>query len=243
MVDRPNVNRTIQRGYAQTQSAEIDAGLRAHMQKVYAYMAGGLGITGGVAFGVYRSAEFAPALFEGIIRNNLILMLVALGVAFFMSFRIHAIQVGTAKALFWTYALILGLGLAPIFMVYTGESIARTFFISAGTFAAMSLWGYTTKRDLTGMGNFLIMGLFGIILASIVNIFLGSSGLGFAISVLGVLIFTGLTAYDTQKIKEMYWDADGADIAAKKSIMGAFTLYLDFINLFLMLLRFVGDRR
>ncbi|MDY0871887.1 Bax inhibitor-1/YccA family protein [Dongia rigui] len=243
MVDRPNVNRTIQRGYAQAQSAEIDAGLRAHMQKVYAYMAGGLGITGGVAFGVYRSAEFAPALFEGIIRNNLILMLVALGVAFFMSFRIHAIQVGTAKALFWTYAFILGLGLAPIFMVYTGESIARTFFISAGTFAAMSLWGYTTKRDLTGMGNFLIMGLFGIILASIVNIFLGSSGLGFAISVLGVLIFTGLTAYDTQKIKEMYWDADGADIAAKKSIMGAFTLYLDFINLFLMLLRFVGDRR
>jgi FtsH-binding integral membrane protein len=237
------VNRTIQRGYAQAQSAEIDAGLRAHMQKVYAYMAGGLGITGGVAFGVYRSAEFAPALFEGIIRNNLILMLVALGVAFFMSFRIHAIQVGTAKALFWTYAFILGLGLAPIFMVYTGESIARTFFISAGTFAAMSLWGYTTKRDLTGMGNFLIMGLFGIILASIVNIFLGSSGLGFAISVLGVLIFTGLTAYDTQKIKEMYWDADGADIAAKKSIMGAFTLYLDFINLFLMLLRFVGDRR
>ncbi len=243
MVDRPNVNRTISRGYAQAQSAEIDAGLRAHMQKVYAYMAGGLGITGGVAYGVYRSAEFAPALFEGIIRNNLILMLVALGVAFFMSFRIHAIQVGTAKALFWTYAFILGLGLAPIFMVYTGESIARTFFISAGTFAAMSLWGYTTKRDLTGMGNFLIMGLFGIILASIVNIFLGSSGLGFAISVLGVLIFTGLTAYDTQKIKEMYWDADGADIAAKKSIMGAFTLYLDFINLFLMLLRFVGDRR
>lgn len=243
MVDRPNVNRTISRGYAQEQSAEIDAGLRAHMQKVYAYMAGGLGITGGVAFGVYRSAEFAPALFEGIIRNNLILMLVALGVAFFMSFRIHAIQVGTAKALFWTYAFILGLGLAPIFMVYTGESIARTFFISAGTFAAMSLWGYTTKRDLTGMGNFLVMGLFGIILASIVNIFLGSSGLGFAISVLGVLIFTGLTAYDTQKIKEMYWDADGADIAAKKSIMGAFTLYLDFINLFLMLLRIFGNRR
>ena len=243
MVDRPNFGRTIQRGYAQAQSAEIDAGLRAHMQKVYAYMSGGLAITGGVAFAVFRSADFAPALFEGIIRNNLILMLVALGVAFFMSFRIHAIQVGTAKALFWTYAFILGLGLAPIFMVYTGESIARTFFISAGTFAAMSLWGYTTKRDLTGMGNFLIMGLFGIILASIVNIFLGSSGLGFAISVLGVLIFTGLTAYDTQKIKEMYWDADGADIAAKKSIMGAFTLYLDFINLFLMLLRFIGDRR
>jgi FtsH-binding integral membrane protein len=246
MVTRPDrgiSGRTVQGGYAQTQSAEIDAGLRAHMQKVYAYMAGGLAATGGVAYAVFRSAEFAPAFFEAVVRNNLILMLVSLGVAFFLSFRINAIQVGTARALFWAYALILGLGLAPIFLMYTGESIARTFFISAGTFMAMSLWGYTTKRDLTGMGNFLMMGLIGIVLASIVNIFLGSTGLGFAISVLGVLIFTGLTAYDTQKIKEMYWDADGADVAAKKSIMGAFTLYLDFINLFLMMLRFVGDRR
>ncbi|MBI2255893.1 MAG: Bax inhibitor-1/YccA family protein [Proteobacteria bacterium] len=243
MVDRPNFNRTVSRGYAQAQTAEIDAGLRAHMQKVYAYMAGGLGITGGVAYGVFRSAEFAPALFEGIIRNNLILMLVALGVAFFFSFRINAIQASTAKILFWVYAFILGLGLAPIFMLYTGESVARTFFITGGTFAAMSLYGYTTKRDLTGMGNFLLMGVFGIILASLVNIFLGSTGLGFAISVLGVLIFTGLTAYDTQKIKEMYWDADGAEVASKKAVLGAFNLYLDFINLFLMLLRFVGDRR
>lgn len=243
MVNRPDFNRTIQRGYAQAQSAEIDAGLRAHMQKVYGYMAGGLAATGGVAYAVFRSAEFAPAFFEAVIRNNLILMLVALGVAFFFSFRIHAIQASTAKALFWVYALILGLGLAPIFLMYTGESVARTFFITAGTFGAMSLWGYTTKRDLTGMGNFLTMGLIGIILASVVNIFLGSTGLGFAISVLGVLIFTGLTAYDTQKIKEMYWDADSAEVATKKAVLGAFELYLDFINLFLMLLRFLGDRR
>jgi FtsH-binding integral membrane protein len=245
MVNRPDqgFGRTIQRGYAQTQSAEIDAGLRAHMQKVYGYMAGGLGLTGGISYAVFRSAEFAPAFYEAIIRNNLVLMLVALGVAFFFSFRIHAIQASTAKALFWVYAALLGLGLAPIFMVYTGESLARTFFITAGTFGAMSLWGYTTKRDLTGMGNFLIMGLFGIILASLVNIFLGSTGLNFAISILGVLIFTGLTAYDTQKIKEMYWDADGAEVATKKAVLGAFTLYLDFINLFLMLLRFLGDRR
>ncbi|WP_374310584.1 Bax inhibitor-1 family protein [Dongia sp.] len=233
----------IERGYAQAQSAEIDAGLRAHMQKVYAYMGGGLAATGGVAYAVFRSAEFAPAFFEAVIRNNLVLMLVALGVAFFFSFRIHAIQASTAKALFWVYALILGLGLAPIFVMYTGESVARTFFVTAGTFGAMSLWGYTTKRDLTGMGNFLLMGLFGIILASLVNIFLASSGLQWAISLLGVVIFTGLTAYDTQKIKEMYWDADGAEVATKKAVLGAFTLYLDFINLFLMLLRFLGDRR
>jgi FtsH-binding integral membrane protein len=233
----------IERGYAQAQSAEIDAGLRAHMQKVYAYMGGGLAATGGVAYAVFRSAEFAPAFFETVIRNNLVLMLVALGVAFFFSFRIHAIQASTAKALFWVYALILGLGLAPIFVMYTGESVARTFFVTAGTFGAMSLWGYTTKRDLTGMGNFLLMGLFGIILASLVNIFLASSGLQWAISLLGVVIFTGLTAYDTQKIKEMYWDADGAEVATKKAVLGAFTLYLDFINLFLMLLRFLGDRR
>lgn len=243
MVNRPDQGRIIQRGYAQAQSAEIDAGLRAHMQKVYAYMAGGLAATGGVAYAVFRSAEFAPAFFEAVIRNNLVLMLVALGVAFFFSFRIHAIQASTAKALFWVYALILGLGLAPIFLMYTGESVARTFFVTAGTFGAMSLWGYTTKRDLTGMGNFLMMGLIGIILASLVNIFLGSTGLGFAISVLGVLIFTGLTAYDTQKIKEMYWDADSAEVATKKAVLGAFELYLDFINLFLMLLRFLGDRR
>jgi FtsH-binding integral membrane protein len=127
--------------------------------------------------------------------------------------------------------------------MYTGESVARTFFVTAGTFGAMSLWGYTTKRDLTGMGNFLMMGLIGIILASLVNIFLASSGLQWAISLLGVVIFTGLTAYDTQKIKEMYWDADGAEVATKKAVLGAFTLYLDFINLFLMLLRFLGDRR
>jgi FtsH-binding integral membrane protein len=233
----------IERGYAQAQSAEIDAGLRAHMQKVYAYMGGGLAVTGGVAYAVFRSAEFAPAFFEAVIRNNLVLMLVALGVAFFFSFRIHAIQASTAKALFWVYALILGLGLAPIFLMYTGESVARTFFVTAGTFGAMSLWGYTTKRDLTGMGNFLMMGLIGIILASLVNIFLASSGLQWAISLLGVVIFTGLTAYDTQKIKEMYWDADGAEVATKKAVLGAFTLYLDFINLFLMLLRFLGDRR
>ncbi len=243
MVTRPDQGRMIERGYAQAQSAEIDAGLRAHMQKVYAYMGGGLAATGGVAYAVFRSAEFAPAFFEAVIRNNLVLMLVALGVAFFFSFRIHAIQASTAKALFWVYALILGLGLAPIFVMYTGESVARTFFVTAGTFGAMSLWGYTTKRDLTGMGNFLLMGLFGIILASLVNIFLASSGLQWAISLLGVVIFTGLTAYDTQKIKEMYWDADGAEVATKKAVLGAFTLYLDFINLFLMLLRFLGDRR
>jgi hypothetical protein len=149
----------------------------------------------------------------------------------------------TAQSLFWLYAGLMGLSLAPIVAVYTGESLAKVFFISAATFGAMSLWGYTTKRDLTGIGNFLIMGLFGILIAMVVNIFLKSSAVGFAISILGVLIFVGLTAYDTQKIKEMYNASDDHEVMTKKGIMGALNLYLDFVNIFLFLLQLFGARR
>jgi FtsH-binding integral membrane protein len=173
----------------------------------------------------------------------IVLMLGTLGLVFFLSFRIHKLQYTTALTVFMIYAALLGVTLSSIFMVYTGASITRVFFISAAAFGALSVWGYTTQRDLTGMGTFLIMGLFGLIIAMLVNIFLKSSGLDFVISAAGVLIFAGLTAWDTQKIKEMYDVSDDGTVAGRKAVMGALSLYLDFINLFLMLLRLVGDRR
>jgi FtsH-binding integral membrane protein len=170
-------------------------------------------------------------------------ILAPLGLVFFLSFRIQNMRPATAQITFWIYAALVGVSLASIFMVYTHTSITRVFFITAATFGALSLWGYTTQRDLTGMGSFLIMGLFGLIIAMIVNIFLKSTGLDFVISAAGVLIFAGLTAYDTQKIKEMYDPSEDANSSGRKAVMGALSLYLDFINLFLMLLRLVGDRR
>jgi hypothetical protein len=165
-----------------------------------------------------------------------------LGMVFFLSFRIHAMSVATAQLTFWLFAAVMGIGLAPIFLMYTGASVARVFFITSATFGAMSLWGYTTKRDLTSWGSFLFMGLVGIIIASLVNIFLQSSMMQWVISVIGVVIFTGLTAYDTQKIKEMYFEQDDQATMGRKAIMGALNLYLDFINLFLMLLQLFGNR-
>ncbi len=160
-----------------------------------------------------------------------------------LSFGIQKMSFGTAQAVFWAYAAVMGLSLASILMVFTGASVARVFFITAGTFAAMSLYGYTTKSDLSRFGSFLFMGLIGIVIASVVNIFVASSALQFAISVIGVLVFVGLTAYDTQKIKEIYLESDSSEIAGKKALMGALSLYLDFINLFVMLMQLVGVRR
>ena len=240
MVTRPDQGRVIQRGYAQTQSAEIDAGLRAHMQKVYGYMAGGLGITGAISYFVGNNEVLLQAIYGTPLAW--VVMFAPLVFAFIFGMRIHAMSSASAQILFWVFAGVMGLSLSYIFAVYTDASIVKTFFISAGTFLAMSLYGYTTKRDLSGMGSFLIMGVFGLILASIVNLFLGSSALEFAISVIGVLLFTGLAAYDTQKVKEFYWEADGHEVATKKSILGAFVLYMDFINLFLFMLRFLGNR-
>ena len=170
-------------------------------------------------------------------------MLAPLGFVLFFSVRINKMSAGAAQAVFWAFAAAMGLSLSYIFAVYTGASITRVFFITAGTFAAMSLYGYTTKRDLTAWGSFLFMGLIGIIIAMVVNLFLQSSALNFAVSVIGVLVFVGLTAYDTQKIKEMYIESDGAAVMTKKAIMGALNLYLDFINLFIMLLRLFGSMR
>jgi FtsH-binding integral membrane protein len=172
-----------------------------------------------------------------------VVALAPLGIVMYMSFGIRNMSASRAQTMFWIFAFLMGLSLSTIFITYTGASIARVFFITASTFGAMSIYGYTTKRDLTGFGSFLFMGLIGIIIASIVNIFMQSPALYYGISILGVLIFVGLTAYDTQKIKNMYMVYDSAEVAAKKAIMGALTLYLDFINLFIMLLRLFGQRR
>jgi len=219
----------------------IDQGLRSYMLRVYNYMAGGLAITGVVAYfaaasGLYLSLMQTPVLFW-------IVVFAPLGLVLLLSFRIQRMSLHAAQATFWGYAALVGLSLAGLFLVYTGASIAQVFFITAATFLAMSLWGYTTKRDLTSFGHFLIMGLIGVIIASLVNLFLRSPGLYFAVSVIGVLVFTGLTAYDTQRIKEMYWEGDGGEVAGKKAIMGALALYLDFINLFVMLMQLMGQRR
>lgn len=226
--------------FAQPQSKSIDQGLRSYMQKVYNYMAGGLTATGVLA---YITAS-TPALLQATVQLNLILFLGLLGMVFYLSFRIQKMSYSSAQFWFWAYAGLNGVVLAPLFLVYTGASIAKVFFITASVFGAMSIYGYTTKKDLTNMGGLLIMGLFGIIIASIVNLFLQSPGLEFAVSIIGVLIFVGLTAYDTQKIKATYYQVGGTgETAGKAAIMGALALYLDFINLLLMLLRLIGERR
>jgi FtsH-binding integral membrane protein len=247
-------NIAARRGFGAGQAAAIDAGLRAYMLRVYNYMAAGVALTGVVAWLTFNAAvvtnaagqitgltPFGHAIFGGPL--TIVLFLGTLGIVFFMSFRINRLQAGTALGLFLLYAGLLGLMLSSVFLAYTGASITRTFFISAASFGALSLYGYTTQRDLSPVGSFLVMGLFGLILAMIVNIFLKSTGLDFAISAIGVLIFAGLTAWDTQKIKEMYDVNDDGTVAGRKAVMGALTLYLDFINLFLFLLRFLGDRR
>jgi uncharacterized protein len=223
------------------EEASVDVGLRAYMLKVYNYMMAGLAITGVVSYFTASSPTMMHAIYGTPLQW--LVMLAPLGFVFFLSFRIDKIQASTAQLLFWIYAAIMGVSLSFIFMVYQGESIARVFFITAATFGAMSLYGYTTQRDLSGFGSFLFMGLIGIIIASVVNIFMQSSAMQFAISIIGVLVFTGLTAYDTQKIKSMYQDGLGHETSTKMAVMGALNLYLDFINLFLMLLRLLGDRR
>ena len=220
---------------------DIDEGLRQHMLRVYNYMASALALTGVVAFITANT----PALFNAIFGTPLmwVVMLAPLGFVFFLSARFQHMSFSTAQTVFWVFAGVMGLSLATIFVVYTGASIARVFFITAGTFAGMSLYGYTTKKDLTGWGSFLFMGLIGIIIAGLVNMFIQSTALHFAISVIGVLVFVGLTAYDTQKIKEMYADTYDSETIGKMAIMGALNLYLDFINLFIMLLHLFGSRR
>jgi FtsH-binding integral membrane protein len=237
-------------GY-RTDQVAVDAGLRAYMIRVYNYMAAGVALTGVVAWltfsasVVQTSAGLQLTSFGHTVFGPLmwVFVLAPLALVFILSAGINRLQPGTALMLFFVYAGLLGLSLASIFLVYTGESITRVFFISAATFGALSLYGYTTKRDLTGVGSFMFMGLIGLIIASLVNIFLHSSGLAWAISIIGVLVFAGLTAYDTQSIKEMYSPMDDGTVSGRKAVMGALRLYLDFVNLFLMLLRLMGDRR
>ena len=240
-----------------TKAAEkgvIDEGLRAYMLKVYNYMTTGLVLTGFISYFFGKASivtdEFGQIIgytqLGGILFNSplmWIIMLAPLGFVFYLSARINKMSVSSAQMTFWLFASIMGLSLASVFIQFTGASIARVFFITAGTFAAMSLYGYTTKRDLTRLGGFLFMGLIGIIIASIVNIFVGSTALQFAISVIGVLVFVGLTAYDTQSIKNMYYAGDSEAIGSKKALLGALRLYLDFINLFILLLQLFGQRR
>lgn len=234
-----------------TQAAEVDEGLRAYMLQVYNYMVSALILTGVVAFVASSSEAFLSMMItqtaDGRVGMSPLawgVALAPLGVVLYLSARMHAMSLSAAKMWFWGYSFLMGLSLYYVFALYTGVSVTRVFFITAGTFGAMSLYGYTTKKDLTGFGSFLMMGLIGVIIASVVNIFLQSSAVYFAVSVIGVLIFVGLIAYDTQKLKAMYYQlgAEG-DMAHKTAIMGALRLYLDFINLFIMLLRLFGDRR
>ena len=232
--------------------AAIDAGLRAYMIRIYNYMAMGVALTGVVAWITFNAAvtetagklaltSFGQMIYSG--PATIVLFLGTLGLVILISWRIDKLQPATALTLFMVYAAALGLMLSSIFLTYTGTSITRVFFISAASFGALSLYGYTTQRDLSPIGSFLVMGLIGLLIAMVVNIFLQSGPLGFVISAAGVLIFAGLTAWDTQKIKEMYDPMEDGTAVGRKSVMGALTLYLDFINLFLFLLRLFGDRR
>ena len=235
-------------GVARAGAAEIDQGLRSYMLGVYNYMTVGLAVTGLVTLGVNMLAggslrtltPFGQAIYLSPLKW--VIMLLPLAFVFFFSFRIDRMSASTARMVFILFAAAMGLSLSSILFVYTGVSITRAFFITATTFGALSLYGYTTKRSLSAMGSFLIMGLFGLIIASIVNLFMQSSALQFALSCLSVLIFAGLTAYDTQSIKEMYFVNDDMETATKKSVNGALMLYLDFINIFTSLLNLTGSR-
>ena len=220
---------------------DVDVGLRSYMLRIYNYMASALALTGIVAYAfagyleTHRELVHSPVMW--------LIILAPLGLVLWLSYGINRLSASAAQGIFWLYAGLMGLSLSTVFLVYTGASIARVFFITAGTFAAMSLYGYTTRRDLSQIGSFLFMGLIGIVIASVVNMFLLSSALQFAISVIGVVVFTGLTAWDTQQIKETYYEGAGSEIAGKQAVMGALRLYLDFVNLFMMLIQLLGVRR
>lgn len=226
--------------YGANAGALFDEGLRQHMLRVYNYMAIGLVITGAVAFLVGTT----PALYVPIFSSPLkwVVMLAPLAFVFFFSFKLQSMSAASAQMTFWAFSAVMGLSLASIFLVYTGASIARTFFIAATMFGATSLYGYTTRRDLSKFGSFLMMGLIGVVIASIVNIFLGSSALQFAVSIIGVLVFTGLTAWDTQNIKEQYAENVGHEANQKLAVFGALSLYLNFVNIFQLLLSLTGQQ-
>jgi FtsH-binding integral membrane protein len=219
----------------------FDAGLRSHMLSVYNYMTSGILLTGIVAL-LFAQWEGAPAILFGPGVLKYLIMFSPLAFVLVLSFGINRLSTGTAQMLYWAFAVVMGLSLASIFFVYTQASIALTFFATAASFASLSLYGYTTKRDLSGMGTFLLMGLVGLLVASIINVFWLNDTFSLAIAAVGVLIFAGLTVYDTQRIKSIYFEIAGTSHLGKAAIMGALALYLDFINMFLFLLRFLGNR-
>ena len=229
-------------------AAAIDEGLRSYMLKVYNYMTVGLVVTGLVAYGAFAMAfdqtgnltGFGEAIYLSPLKW--VVMLAPLAFVLVLSFGIAKLSAGTAQLLFWAFAAVMGLSLSSILLVYAGESVVKVFFITSAAFASLSLFGYTTKRDLSAFGAFLIMGLFGLIIASLVNLYMQSSGMQWALSVISILIFSGLTAWDTQSIKEMYYEGDGHEVMTKKSVNGALMLYLDFINIFQSLLSLMGNR-
>ncbi|MEE9313647.1 MAG: Bax inhibitor-1/YccA family protein [Rhizobiaceae bacterium] len=224
--------------------ADIDEGLRTYMLGIYNYMASAIAITGIAAYGMASWATSNPAV-ANFLYNSMfkwVIMIAPLAFVMVISFGINKLSKSAATGIFYAFAAVMGVSMSWIFMVFNMPSIVQTFFVTAASFGALSLYGYTTKRSLTGMGSFLMMGLFGIIIASIVNIFLGSGALSFAINVIGLLIFAGLTAYDTQRLKNTYeMVAGNAEALAKSSIMGALNLYLNFVNMFMFLLNFMGS--
>ena len=233
-----------------TDQAAYDVGLRAHMLRVYNYMASGLALSGIVAFALFNFSELAALFFQvqgtrvvGLNVLGWVAIFAPLGLLLLVSFRAQAMSVGAVQAVYWAVTALMGVSLSLLLFRYTGASVARTFFVTAASFGALSLYGYTTKRDLSAMGKFLFMGLIGLILASLVNMFFPSGTMSFIISAAGVLIFSGLIAYDTQRIKEQYADAYGTDVAEKMAIFGALSLYLDFVNLFQFLMSFMGQNR
>jgi FtsH-binding integral membrane protein len=229
----------------------FDEGLRNYMLKIYNFMAIGLLVTGVFAFSTLNFPPLASLMFNigpngefmGTSGFGMLISFAPLGIAIYFFIGLGRMSVNTAQTLFWVYAAVMGMSLSYLGLVYTGQSLARTFFICASVFGAMSLYGYSTKSDLTSMGSFLIMGLIGLIVVSLVNIFLRSPAIDFATSFIGIAIFMGLTAWDTQKLKTIYYSSGGGEMGQKMAVMGAFTLYLDFINLFLYMLRFFGDRK
>jgi FtsH-binding integral membrane protein len=223
-------------------SADYDAGLRSYMLSIYNYMASGVLVTGVVAM-LFAQSGLALQILAGPGPLKYVIMFAPLAFVMVLSFGINRLQTSTAQLLYWAYTVVMGLSMASIFLIYTNTSIAQAFFASAAAFAGLSLYGYTTKRDLSPIGTFLIMGVVGILVASLLNLWFQSAPLALAISILGVLIFAGLTAYDTQKLKSMYAYVAGSDQMGKVVIMGALNLYLDFINMFMFLLRLFGDRR
>jgi uncharacterized protein len=241
---------TFNRAGTVADQASFDVGLRAHMVRVYNYMASGLALSGIVAFGLFASPELASLFFQfqggrmvGLNVLGWVAIFAPLGLLLLVSFRAASMSVGAVQAVYWAVTALMGVSLSLLLFRYTGASVARTFFVTAAAFGALSLYGYTTKRDLSAFGKFLFMGVIGLILASLVNMFWPSGTMSFIISAAGVLIFSGLIAYDTQKIKEQYAESWGRDTAEKVAIFGALSLYLDFVNLFQFLMSFLGQSR